>query len=265
MKRLTTTALLLTLTAGGAVADTVIHFKTNAPGSPERMAIKGSQVLIAAPQRQGRFVMDTATETVTMIDDREKRYFQIDSQTVEQTTSMVDMMRQAMVAQLKNLPPEQRKMMEERLGITPETTPPVPKIEIKPTRSRIRVNGVPCTLTDILTDGRKTAEACIATPKAAGISDADYQTMQKMFRISRKLAEKTSHMTGPAAGQFAKSLAPELDGFPMEVKDLTTGNHVIVSKIETKNLKKKEFLPGGGYQKINPLQEMQRLMGNMQR
>ncbi len=260
-----TATLLLVLTATTASADTVIHFKTNAPGSPEQMAIKGDKVLILSPQREGRFVMDTATETVTMIDDREKRYFQIDSQTVEQTTGMVEMMRQAMLAQLKNLPPEQRKMMEERLGITPEATPPLPTIEIRPTTSKIKVNGVPCTLTDIVTDRRKTAEACVATPKAAGISDTDYATMQKMFRISRKLAEKTRHMTGPAAGEFAQSLAPELDGFPMEVKDLTNGNHVIVSKIETRKLKTSDFLPGAGYQKINPLQEMQRLMGDGKR
>ena len=257
-----TTLLLSLLAAGGqgAFADTVIYFRTNAPGSPESMAIKGNKVLISAPEKNGRFIMDTASEKVVMINDQEKKYFEINSKTIEQTASIMDTMRQTMLAQLQNLPPEQRKMLESRLGLTAETTPPVPKVEIKTTQTQIKVNGIPCTLTDIYTDGAKTAEACVATTKAAGISESDYQTMQKMFRLSKKLAEKSARMTGPAPGRFAKSLTPELDGFPMQVRDLRNGNHVIVSKIETKKLNDKDFRPGMAYQKFNPLQEMQKMM-----
>ncbi len=249
------------LTQGGALADTVIHFKTNAPGSPESMAIKGDKVMISAPEKNGRFIMDTTSEKIVMINDQEKKYFEIDSNTIEQTASMMDVMRQTMLAQLQNLPEAQRKALEARLGLSADAPPPAPKVEVKPTASKIKVNGIPCTLTDIYTDNTKTAEACVATTKAAGISDADYRTMQKMFRLSKKLAEKSAKMTGPAAGKFAKSLTPELDGFPMQVRDLRNGNQVIVSKIETKKLTEKDFNPGRSYRKFNPMQEIQRMMG----
>lgn len=251
---------LLTL-SHGALADTVIHFKTNAPGSPESMSIKGNKVLIAAPEKNGRFIMDTASEKIVMINDQEKKYFEIDKNTIDQTASMMDMMRQTMLAQLKNLPEEQRKMLEARLGLSSAATPPVPKVDVKPTNSTIKVNGISCTLTDIYTDGKKTAEACVATTQAAHIADSDYRTMQKMFRLSKKLAEKSAKMTGPAPGRFAKSLTPELDGFPMQVRDLRNGSQVIVSKIETTKLADKDFQPGKTYQKFNPMQEMQRMMG----
>ncbi len=266
MKRIaTTTALITALSATSVAADTVIHFKTNAPGSPERMAIHGSKVMILAPERQGRLVMDTASGTVTMINDRDKSYFQLDSRTIDQTVSMMDMMKQTMMAQLERLPPEQRKMLEQQLGLTPALPEKLPKVEIRPTRSVIKVNGIPCTLTDVITDGQKTAEACVAKPGAAGIPDSDYRTMQKMFRLSRELAKKTSRMTGPAAEKFAESLSPDLDGFPMEVKDLRNSNHVIVSKIESKTLAGSQFRPGKGYKQFNPMQEMQRFMGQRER
>ncbi|HFD87828.1 MAG TPA: hypothetical protein ENJ35_09160 [Gammaproteobacteria bacterium] len=254
-----TAAACLFLSATSGLPDTLIKFKTNAPGSPDSMSIKGSKVLISAPEGKGRFIMDTAAGKITMINDQEKKYFELDNKTVEQTSSMMKMMQNAMLAQLKNLPPEQRKAIESRLGLQ-QKTPPAPKVEIKPTSAVIKVNGIPCTMTNIFTDGKKTAEACVATTKAAGISEADFATMQKMFRMSRELAEKAASMSGAAAGKFARSLAPDLDGFPMEVRDLRNGNNVIVSKIEKTYLSDTSFKPGRGYQKFNPIQEMQKLM-----
>ena len=262
MKRTATiTAIIAALTTTVATADTVIHFNTNAPGSPERMVIHGDKVMILSPERQGRLVMDTASGTVTMINDRDKSYFQLDSRTIDQTVSMMDMMKQTMMAQLDRLPPERREALKQQLGLAPTQPEKLPKVEIRPTRSVIKVNGIPCTLTDIITDGQKTAEACVAKPKAAGIPDSDYRTMQKMLQMSRELAKKTSRMAGPAAEKFADSLSPDLDGFPMKVKDLRNGNHVTVSKIQSKKLADSEFRPGKGYRKFNPMQEMQRLMG----
>lgn len=254
-----TAATCLFLSTASGYADTIIKFKTNAPGSPDSMSIKGSKVLISAPERKGRFIMDTEVGKIMIINDQEKKYFELDNKTVEQTSSMMKMMQNAMMAQLQNLPPEQRKAIESRLGLQ-QKAPPAPKVEIKPTQAVIKVNGIPCTMTNIFTDGKKTAEACVATTKAAGISEADFITMQKMFRMSRDLAEKSANMSGAAAGKFAHSLAPDLEGFPMEVRDLRNGNNVVVSKIEKTNLTNTSFNPGQGYQKFNPIQEMQKLM-----
>jgi hypothetical protein len=260
MKRISLAAIIIGLcSVPTGFADTIIRFKTNAPGSPDSMSIKGSLVLISAPEKKGRFIMDTRAEKIIMINDQEKQYFELDNKAIEQTSSMMKMMRDTMLAQLKNLPPEQRKVIEERMGLN-QQQPRVPKVEIKPTSSRIKVNGIPCTLTDIITDGQKTAEACVATIEDAGISASDFTTMQKMFRLSRKLAEKSASMSGAAAGKFARSLAPDLDGFPMEVKDLRNGNSVIVSKVEKARLSARDFAPGAGYQKFNPLQQMQKYM-----
>lgn len=253
-------SLPVALVTAAASADTVIHFNTNAPGSPERMTIKGQKVLISAPKSHGRFIMDTASEKMLVINDADKKYFEIDSNTVEQTASMMGMMRNVMQAQLQNLPPEQRKVMEERLGLKPESKPPVPKVEIKPGKSTIKVNGVACTPTEIFTDGKKSAEACVATPKAAGIPKKDYDTMQRMFHISRKMAEKASSMSSGTTGRLAKSIAPDLPGIPMQVRDLNSDNQVMITRIETKTLSNGEFIPGQGYQKFNPLQEMQKYL-----
>lgn len=255
-----TTGLTLLIGASSHVlADTVVYFDGTNSDTPESISIHNGRVLITVPNADTRIVMDTHTKTMRMIDDEQKQYMEMNEQTIEQTAGIMSQMQQVMLSQLESLPPEQRKMFEERMGISLQQAPVSPKIEVKATGKTKKVSGISCEITDIFSDGKKTMETCIATPKAAGVNAADFETMKKMFRFSKSMAEKTAQMSGGNSPLGAN--IPELNGVPMEMVELDTGDTMTIKSIDSQpKLSDADFMPGKGFKKFNPLNMMQQQM-----
>ena len=256
-------ALLLAAGASPAFSDTVVTFKNAGKGAPNTIAIHKGMVQMPSPQGGMRLIMDTNSRNMLMINDTEKQYMKMNSATIEKTSSLMSQMRQQMMAQLKNLPPEQRKAIEQRMGLD-QAQPKAPVMSLKATGQTKKISNIPCKVTDILKNGKKIMEACVATPGDAGIAKADYATMKKMFDMSRQFAKQSSKMGGPNAGGIASM--PELNGVPMEVKDLESGQTVTIATIDSKaSLKDADFKPGEGYKLVDPLQQMQQMRQQMGR
>ena len=179
---------------------------------------------------------------------------EMNDKTIEQSSAMVEQMQAQMASQLKSLPEAQRKAIEERMGLS-QAKPAAPKVEVKMTGNKRKISGVECEEQQVLTDGQATISACVATPKAAGINDADYATMKKMFQFSKTMAKKSGGVGGGLAANV-----PNLNGIPMEVKDLKSGNTLTISSIESADLDSKNFAPDPSYQRFDPLQQMQQQM-----
>ncbi len=253
--------LALLLAAGPALSDTVITFQNAGKGAPNRIAIHHGMVQMPAPQGGMRLIMDTNSRNMVMINDAQKQYMQMNSGTIEKTNSLMSAMRQQMMAQLKNMPEEQRKMIEKRMGLT-QNPPAAPKMTLKATDKMKRISNVPCKVTEILRNGEKVMEACVAKPADARIASEDYATMKKMFDMSRQFAKQSAKMAGPAASGIASM--PDLNGVPMEVRDLKGGHTVTIANIDSKaKLKDADFKPGAKYQKIDPLQQMRQMQQQM--
>ncbi len=242
-------------------ADTVVTFKKQNGAAPEKITIHAGMVQMPSPETGMRLVMDTNRQKMLMINDKEKQYMEMDSATIEKTSKLMSQMRQAMMAQMKNLPEAQRKMLEKRMGIG-ATLPAAPKFTVKSTGKHIKISGIPCEVKEILRDGKPSMEACVASVADTGIDKADYATMKKMFDMSRMFARQSAKMAGSAAGGVASM--PNLDGVPLEVKDMEHGRTVTVATIDSKvKLADKDFQIGPGYKKIDPFQQMQQHMGHM--
>ncbi len=256
---------LLALGLGGAAsADTVIKFSDSKSPTPNELAIKSGKVLIKPPKGGGRIIVDTGAGKMVMINDQQKQYMEMTEQTIDQSTQLMNQVRQQMMAQLKNLPPEQRKLMEQRMGIN-QPAPKLPKVAVQPTGQKKKVSGVECEVNVITTDGQKTAEVCIASPQAAGMDKADYETLHRMFEFSRKMAAKSARAMGAAASQLPASQAiPDINGLPMEVRDLKSGNVVTITAIEKKPLNAADFAPGAGYRKFDMIGQMRQQMQQLQ-
>jgi hypothetical protein len=248
-------AFLATLSTMVASADqgTVIKFNSSTPGAPSQLSILNGNVLIPAAD-DGRIVMDTNKNIMMMINDPQKKYMEMDDKTIEQSSAIMDQMQAQMLAQLKSLPEAQRKAIEKRMGLD-QSKPAEPKMEVKKTGKKRKVNGIECEDQNVLSDGKVTISACVATPKAAGISDADYATMKKMFKFSKSMAKKSGNMGGGLAANV-----PDLNGIPMEVNDLQSGNTMSITSIESADLDSKNFAPDPSYQRFDPLQQMQQQM-----
>ena len=253
---LSTGCALLVCLAAPASADTVIKFTSSQPGMLDQMAIKDGKVLINAPQSQGRMVMDTTAQKMVMYNDKEKKFIEMDEPYMEQTAKLMEQMRQQMMAQLQNMPAEQRAQIEKQMGLSNPAAKP-PEVTIKPTGQKKSVNGIECQMNDIITNGAKTMEACMATPQAAKMSADDYATLKQMQAFSKKMMQKSSAMGGAAAGM--QDMFPSLDGLPMELKDLQNNFTMTISAVESTTLNASDFGAGSGYQKFDPLQQMQQM------
>lgn len=257
MKTTTFSALLIILSLITTVqADTQIEIEAINNARTGKISIQGDKVLLEQPGGPGRMVMDTSQEALYMIDDARKQYVVIDEESLAATTSMMSAMQEMMMAQLQNLPENERKAIEQRLGIHSEKTA-APTVRIDKTGSHKTLHGVKCEVTNILTNDKLTGGACVATPKAAGIPEQDYKTLKKMFSISRKMAEKTSKLSSGMPGNLSPDMFPDLNGVPMETKDFDHGETLMIKKISQTKLSADAFKPGKDYKQFDPVKMMQ--------
>ena len=253
-------AFILATTSQSAFSDTVVTFNATGNDVPNTISIHAGSVQMPAPQSDMRLVMDTNNSRMLMIDDSKKQYMEMNSETIKQTSNMLDMVRQQMMSHLENMPEEQRKMLEQRMGINLKQ-PAAPVITVKATGKTKSVSKIKCEIHDVLTDGKKTMEACVASVKASGVAQEDYATMKKMFEMSREFAKQSSKLGGPAATNTVANM-PDLNGVPMEVTNLADGNTITITSINSKaKLDGAKFVPGSQYKKINPLAQMKNMGG----
>lgn len=253
-------AFVLVVAAQATFADTVVTFNASGNDAPNTLLIHAGSVQMPAPQSNMRVVMDTNNRHMLMIDDGKKQYMEMNSESIKQTSNMMDMVRQQMMAQLENMPEQQRKMLEQRMGINLKQ-PTAPVIKVNATGKMKSVSKIQCEIHDVLSDGKKTMEACVATVAASGVAQSDYETMQKMFQMSREFARQAGNLGGLAATTTVANM-PDLNGVPMAVKNIADGNSITITSIDsTVKLAAAKFKPGSDYKKINLLEQMKNMGG----
>ena len=130
-------------------------------------------------------------------------------------------------AALASLPPEQRAIMQQRMGAMAHAAAKV-DVQVKPTGVSDRVAGYACQVyrTDI--DGRHSADSCLANVADAGISGADVASLRSAFQQLKALSDKMS------AGAF-KSALDEIpaDKFPVRITTFDDSGKTQVVEIKS--------------------------------
>jgi hypothetical protein len=191
---------------------------------------------------QGRVMtvtFDGNTKVMRMIDTPNKSYTEITQQDVQQIGGMMAQM----MEQMKNMPAEQRQMMEQMMrgrggagmpGMTPAPAP----ITYKKTGSA-RVGQWDCTTYEGFRGAEKVAEVC-AAEGSLGLSAADFQVMQQLADFVKSMAPQNLEqlaMYGTAESQgFA--------GFP--VRRVTFQNGRAQSTSELSELRR-EAIPDSAF------------------
>ncbi len=126
--------------------------------------------------------------------------------------------------QLKNLPPEQRAMIEQRMGGMAnfgamESKPPVKVTTVK--RGSDKIAGFKCQRYDVLNDQQQVADVCVASEPDAGMSKADFSTVNSAMKFMRDMAERAQKLSvGMGGPQMSMG---DVDGVPVAAKDLQNG------------------------------------------
>jgi hypothetical protein len=239
-------ALLLPAAAG---ADTKAVYVSSKGKDSMTVRIKGDMIRmdareLARDQRYGLF--DSARKTFYLVDDGNKQVMEITPETARQARAqmqqMAPMLKQ-LREQLKNMPPEQRRMIEKQMGAMSQMTGDGPKttISMKPAGSG-SVQGIPCQRYSMLRNGKPDGAVCLATRADARVPAGDYETMKKMQDMMQDMASSFGSVSMPTTG--------DIDGVPLEIVNGTTGAVRTLKSLSTDTLPAAQFaLPA--YKKVD--------------
>jgi len=186
----------------------------------------------------GIVIFDAAKQTLSMVDTNKKTYSEMTRADLEQTRKQMDSVMAQMQEQLKNLPPEQRQIMEQAMrgrGALPgANAAAAPKVQYRATGSD-KVGQWSCAKYEGYVGQEKTAELCTVDPKTFGLSAAD-------FDVARQLAEFMKTIVPASAGQMFVHGTVEDQGFSgIPVRQTSFRNGAVESTSEITEFRRDSF------------------------
>jgi Domain of unknown function (DUF4412) len=162
-------------------------------------------------------LMDTGNGRMTVLMHDKHQY--MDMQKMMETAGAA---MQTANAALANLPPEQRAMIEERLGGKIPGMGAKMDVSVTPTGTRERVGNFNCQVYRTQVGGEHMEDVCLANVADAGISGADQATLRHTFDEMKSMTEKMS------AGMFHSPLrSMPSDKFPVRMTRFDDAGKVI--------------------------------------
>lgn len=261
--------VLVLATPAAASADATLRFTDNGEGSGSTLMIRGNMVRMEEREADGSTIyslFDSETRTLTMIMDDERGYAELTEAALkaqaDQVRTMQEEFLQQMRQQMEHMPPEQRGMMEQQMrqmGIDPamlsgEDTPVADSsaLQTRRTGKTGAVSGIRCVEVEVLLDGERTNELCVAEPEQVGLDSGDFATLKQLFEFMQRLSDIALSMGGPFAAEMGAEMLPVVDGVPVRVRNLADGSVITLQSIATETLAQDLFRVPEGYQRVDP-------------
>jgi hypothetical protein len=204
---------MVALAAGPAHAAVTIVTQ-HGTGATTTITLDGDHVRIDHPQKDQRAsatILDAVGKKLVMLNDQEKSYTEITEADRQKMRARMDGMMAQMKDRMKDLPPEQRKRMEQMMAArgvpaAGDKAEPEPTLKFEPMGAKKTINGFACEMYRRLEDGKVREELC-ASPWSAGlVQKADFAGIQKF-------AAEMMEGFGPRRGRRGNPLA-EMDRYP---------------------------------------------------
>jgi hypothetical protein len=199
---------------------------------------------------------------MVVVDNSNQSYMVIDKEMLSAVAGQVNQAMAQVQEALKNVPEEQRAMVEEmmkkRMGDTmPQAGGSAPKSELRKTGEKESHNGYSCTVYEIQLDGRKTHELCV-TPWSEVEGSLEAQgAFLEMADFAQELLDSLSQMSGmPNIGGDAFQVYSHfraIDGFPVVTRNFSAGGELadesVLRSAERRTIDPSEFEPPAGYKR----------------
>jgi hypothetical protein len=163
-------------------------------------------------------------KTIYALDPEKKTYTMVDKATVDRMGGQLADARKKMEAQMANMPPEQRAMMEQMMKQMGGGAPggKLPKRDVKSTGRSESVAGFKCTIWEVTVDGQKDQELC-ATPASAIPGGTEVlAVMREIGEMMQGLSEGLGPMARRTANEEWKDVA-KIGGVPILTRDFEAG------------------------------------------
>src|SRR5690242_3773002 len=190
MKSLSVTLLSIMISAGAVCAQAqgvVFVEKETAHGQTGTNQIQLDKNHMRAESHDNgssrAFIFDGTKQMAYMIDLTKKTYTEINKADLDRLRGQMDSAMSQMQAQLANLPPEQRQIVEQMMrgrgGLPGANSPQAPKIQYRASGSD-KVGQWTCTKYEGYVGQQKTAEVCAVDPKEFGLTAGDFDVAKQL-------------------------------------------------------------------------------------
>jgi hypothetical protein len=263
--------LLLALLVGSpALAGVVFEVEAtdhaSSPATVEKVVVvaEGKNLKMEIPGAEGgvgEMIFRGERGEMLMIDHDSRTYFVIDREAVQKMSSMMDEVARQMEEALKDVPADQRamveQMMKQRMPAT-ATESERPAAELKRTGDAETVNGYPSVRYDLLREGRKASELWVTDWSNIEGGSEVVEVFQEMSSFLHEMLESFASAAekmggaGPQMDENPFEYLEELGGFPVLTKEFEDGRlegeaALLSSKRET--IEASAFEPPAGYER----------------
>ncbi len=202
-------------------------------GKLDRSVVRldGDRLRVDLERQRESLVYQKDKKLLWSIDHDERTYSEIDQQTALETLESAKSAEARLRTGAASLPPEARaaaeQLLERALG-TPEQQ--APKLELRETKLRDTVRGVPCRERELLQDGALIARICEARYEDAGVTRAALAPVFELAQLAKQASPlfPASSRSGAVA---ALDLLTRLEGFPMRVLSYEAGELTHVAQV----------------------------------
>jgi hypothetical protein len=236
-------------------ADTTLGIQ-GSDGLNTSIQIRNGKGRISSVGRKDYLLYDSGTKIITYVEPDYQQYTQVTAAELEATIQAAASVKEAVTpyvaGMLAGLSEEQRNIVEQRMGVMPGA--PAAGEPVKPVDIRIvdqgkqTIAGLQCQASSLLKNGHAVAEVCMATSASGKLSTRDFATLETLVKLSRSMANNANGMLG-GMGEQAELLAVELDGIPVNVRDIEHGKYYHVTAVSNAVLSDVLFNDYGKFQK----------------
>lgn len=191
-------------------------------------------------------------DLIWIINEGKKSYIEMDKKTMDAMGQQMSLAMKQMEERMAQMPPEQRKMMENMMkGRVPQAHK-YAKTTVKKRGKRDKINGYRCRWYDVLRDGRRIREMCVSKLKDIGIKKKTFDVFKDMARFYSGLFEsmKSNPMFRMEENPFEEF--EKMDGYPIltrKYKGAVIVGETAFKAVEHKRFKKSLFKVPAGYTK----------------
>ncbi len=235
------------------------EYQDNKPSAVENISIlvDGVKMKLSGMEKSNEMIFDGGSKAMVVLDHERKSYFQIDEKSVAEISAKLDAAMAEMEAQLANMPPAQRAMMENMMkGKMPQGGQERPESTIVRTGKFDTISGYKAERVDVQSSDGKSQELWVAPWSALGGSEEVVDAFSGMSSLFNEMLGAFSQ--GPMAGMFSQRMQSgwmdklkELDGFPVASKTFDQAGKLVsetmLSNIEEREIPASEFNVPKGY------------------
>ena len=167
-------------------------------------------------------------EEMLMLNHKDKSYTVMDEAMLEEMNSQMSAAMQQMEAQLAQVPPAQRAMVEKMMkgqmqGMMPMQSaapPPPPRVEVGESSAW---KSYPCVKYSVYSGGEKSEEICAASLDSIEGSEEAIRGFRKMAGFVKKMTKSLPGQFGVGMAENPMNMMEQIDGFPVHTVHFEKG------------------------------------------